>query len=92
MGYGRPDALAMLAIVRAAKACAQARKWWRLDVETLAAANLQVLQESVRKIAARYSLAFLLKGLPLTPELAAIERKLLEDKVMALCGFSSSNQ
>lgn len=89
MGYGRPDALAVLAIVRAAKSCEQARKWWRLDVETLAAGNLQVLQETVRKMAARYSLAFLMKGLPLTPELAMIERKLLEDRAVVSCGVSS---
>lgn len=61
MGYTAAHAKVIIAIAEASKACEPARKWWHRDMELMRGetAAMQVLGESVRKIAAQYTLAFL---------------------------------
>lgn len=61
MGYPSAHAKAIIAIAEVSEACGSARKWWHQDMALLAgeAAALEVLWENVRRIAARYAVAFL---------------------------------
>lgn len=77
-GYATPHAKAIVWVAKAAPECMHAKKWWTMEPELLTEMNLEVLWETVRKIAARYALAFLMPRVALTPEVARLERELLE--------------
>lgn len=89
MGYDVAHAKAIIATAQASKECELAKKWWTGEVELYSTANIEVLWESVRKIAARYSIAFLFHQLNLSPELLGLcelERMMIEDKVGLMTG------
>ncbi len=57
-GYTTPQAKAIIAIAKASDECRPAKKWWTMEEHLLSTANLDVLWENVRKLAARYALTF----------------------------------
>lgn len=103
MGYKPDDAKAIIWIAKASPECKHAKKWWTSMVDLYSSANMEALLENVRKIGARYSLAFLpVSETPLSiwlrekfnvagqPEISEMEFKLLLEKIALLNGRGAS--
>lgn len=90
-GYETPHAKAIIWIAKASSECELAKKWWTGEVGLFSTANIEVLWESVRKIAARYALTFLpVFTTALGKDLSPLEIAVVLDKVALLNGSVSS--
>src|SRR5690349_15058462 len=83
-GYEAADAKAIIWTAKAVRSCVHARKWWTAEAGLYSAANIEVLWENVRKIAAKYALTFITRPTQFRGKLTELDLQLLQETYRVL--------